>query len=83
MAIKIKNIDYLGINIPEVYAKVEDISLNKNTISFSLAQYAEGSASSFSKISYVCDYKINGENPFKQAYEYLKTLPEYVDAEDV
>ncbi len=36
----------------------------------------------FDKIVYVTSYNIDGENPFKQAYEYIKTLPEYADAID-
>jgi hypothetical protein len=34
------------------------------------------------ELSYQFAYDINGENPIKQAYEYLKTLPEFANATD-
>lgn len=37
---------------------------------------------SFYKNEFAFSYDINGENPIKQAYEYLKTLPEFSDATD-
>ena len=37
---------------------------------------------SFDEKTFYCEYGINGENPIKQAYLHLKTLPEFADTVD-
>jgi hypothetical protein len=74
------------------YCRIESLSMfNKNMISFQLVCYANnnkvGSSNemecvSFEQKQYSCVYNITGENPIKQAYEYLKTLPEFANATD-
>jgi hypothetical protein len=32
--------------------------------------------------TYVCDLNIDGDNPIRQAYLHLKTLPEFANAVD-
>ena len=68
------------ITLSDVYIKVETIQGDKNNILFNT--------------SYICDKGVyhkqfsfspdmDNENYHKQAYEYLKTLDEFKDAEDV
>lgn len=71
-----------GIKVEGAYLRVENISITKEDISFSLCKYVKNNTQYFDKAVYVSLYDINGENPFKQAYLYLKTLPEYADAID-
>ena len=73
-----------GFEATGAYHRVEKITLtSKNSIEFEFRSYknAELNAAFTSKV-FFCDYKFNGENPFKQAYLYLKTLSEFADAVD-
>lgn len=80
----IKNIELEnGIKVDGAYLKVEFPSVTKDKVTFNLRKYVEAKKPFFSEEIITCDYSINGENPFKQAYEYLKTLEEFKDAEDV
>jgi hypothetical protein len=36
----------------------------------------------FADLAVGCTYDINGENPIKQAYVYLKTTSEFANAKD-
>jgi hypothetical protein len=83
MALKNKIETAFGVTINDAYCKVDSIQIrNKNNISFNLFSYANISNSPISTKPYTCDYNINGENPIKQAYLHLKTLPEFSDATD-
>jgi hypothetical protein len=80
----IKLTDNFGIEIefPNSYIKVEQIVCTKNnmTIYHNSKKSSEGNTIVSNVIN--CDYDINGENPIKQAYLHLKTLPEFADAVD-
>jgi hypothetical protein len=84
MALKLTKTTPQGFTATDAYHRVEHISLqNKNSIVFSISSYKDKLESVLfnSEIKY-CDYDINGENPIKQAYLHLKTLPEFADAVD-
>lgn len=76
---KLKN----GIMVDSAYARVEYITSNKNTLGMQVRFYTNIDNESFETISYQTDLKIEDSNYFKQAYEYLKTLEDFKDAEDV
>ena len=44
-------------------------------INFRVRISKDGILPHFSDEGFVCDYALDGENPIKQAYQYLKTLP--------
>ena len=71
-----------GIKVEEAYLRVEFPSINKGSMSFNLRKYVAKDLPFFSEDMITCDYDIEGSNPYAQAYEYLKTLDEYIDAED-
>ena len=71
-----------GINVNGAYCRVENITIDKQTISFNLRKYVDVNLPFFNEMYYSTSYDINGENTFVQAYEYLKTLEEFKDAED-
>ena len=73
-----------GFNADNAYHRVENVSLlNKNSLNFTVLSYASASNNvSFQANAYSCSYDLDGENPIKQAYEYLKTLPEFSGATD-
>lgn len=75
-----------GFDVENCYARIEDIRLaSKTEIHFSLIYYKDVSQSvSFRTVDgFMCAYDMNGQNPIKQAYEYLKTLSEFRGAIDV
>lgn len=84
MAIK-TNIDTdTGLSVQNVYCRVEDIQCSsKNSMAFSLKYYVSQEINkAFETTNHGCPYTLEGKNPFAQAYEYLKTLPEFSDAVD-
>lgn len=83
MALTKTTISPEGFEAINAYHRVEGLNLvNKQTISFRVCAYKDLSFKSFNEKGYSCDYNINGENPIKQAYLHLKSLPEFVDAVD-
>lgn len=73
-----------GIEIQTAYSRVESVRLaSKEKLEFSLRSYVRPDLPFFMEAFYACAYDIAGDNPFKQAYEHLKTLPEFADAADV
>jgi hypothetical protein len=81
MALNI-NINYKGIQVNNAYLKVFQIQGDKSRISFGLKYSASSESSAFDSKTFEFDYNIDGENPIKQAYEHLKTLPEFSGATD-
>lgn len=82
----IKLTDNFGIEveIPNAYIRVEytECSKKESRYNLSINKKDENEIRSLSNVYDVFDYDINGENPIKQAYLYLKTLPEFADAVD-
>lgn len=73
-----------GITIPNAYFRVDNVVINNKTnMSFLLKAYADTSSKEVDVQNMVCTYDLNGDNPIKQAYEHLKTLPEFAGAADV
>lgn len=81
MAIKI-NATHKGINVNGAYCKISNVDLTKSVMDFKLEKRATESSEAFSVSEFTCPYDITGENPIKQAYEHLKKLPEFADAQD-
>ena len=91
MALK-KTINYKGVTIENAYHRVWGISIDKELnedgtekkhfIKFGLGFHSSKENEMISSYPYKCDYDIDVENPIKQAYLYLKTLPEFADAVD-
>ena len=88
MALKLSiDTDY-GITLPESYVKIASLNGTKELINFSVSYYKDTEARNNNKnaiksntFSFVPD--LNSEsNIFEQGYEHLKTLPEFIAAED-
>jgi hypothetical protein len=72
-----------GVYIKDAYHRVESVQLiSKAQIKFQIRASVDGVKPHFADSAYDCGYAIDGENPIKQAYEHLKTLPEFADAND-
>jgi hypothetical protein len=74
-----------GITVENAYSRVEKVKLtSKKSIAFELGSYvSQESTSAFNSKGYLAKYDLSGDNPIRQAYLYLKTLPEYENADDV
>lgn len=75
-----------GIEVTNSYQRVEFVTIDKNksSISFRLRVYKDITSNSYlSDAVFNCSYNINESNPIQQAYEHLKTLPQFADAADV
>lgn len=78
-----KTIEYKGVLVQNAYIKVARFSGNKSVLNFAVSVYARKDADDFvAESGYSCDYSLDGDNAIKQAYDYLKTLPEFADAVD-
>ena len=66
----------------DAYLKVTSFSGSKETVSFALSIFKKKDGVLLQKQEYLFAMDLEGSNPIKQAYEYLKTLPEFSDAVD-
>ena len=78
MALSVQ-VNFKGINIPSAYvtATLPSISLDKTHISFGAWYRNSADDEVFNSVTYEAPYDLEGDNPFKQAYEHLKSLPEF------
>lgn len=74
-----------GFTAENAYHRVESVMLQgKSKISFRAVAYKNQGVDAipFQETAHECLYNLNGDNPIKQAYTYLKTLPEFASAVD-
>jgi len=72
-----------GFEVINAYHRVQGLYLVTNqNITFQVCVYKDIKYPPFAENNYSCAYDINGDNPIKQAYEYLKTLPKFANATD-
>ena len=73
-----------GIDLPAAYIRVEGISFtSKTSLTFSVRFYKDKDLPFITEDQFGISYDIDGANPYVQAYEHLKTLPEFAEATDV
>ena len=83
MALKKTVTTQQGFDAVNAYHRVEGVQINKNKIAFQVRSYKDDSGlPNFDNVSFTCNYDLAGENPIKQAYQHLKTLPEFAGATD-
>jgi hypothetical protein len=71
-----------GFTATGAYHRVEGVSVTKTQLAFRVRSYVQADKPAFGDQAYECAYDLTGENPIRQAYLYLKTLPEWADAAD-
>lgn len=73
-----------GVEVQNAYHRVCRVSIpTKTIIEFTLCAYVSSQHEvPFASDFYTCAYDIYGDNPIRQAYLHLKTLPEFVNAVD-
>jgi hypothetical protein len=84
MALQKTVITLHGFVSQDAYHKVDNIKMfNKSSITFDVkVSKSKDEKNYFNLLSFQCAYDLEGVNPLKQAYEYLKTLPEFSGATD-
>jgi hypothetical protein len=73
-----------GLTATDAYHRVEHVVIaSKSQIEFAVMSYAStGNPMAFGAKTMRCGYDMDGANPIRQAYLYLKTLPEFSNAVD-
>lgn len=72
-----------GIKLTNAYCRVDNVVINEKTkMAFLLKTYADKNAKEIHTQTFQCVHSLNGANPIAQAYEHLKTLPEFTGATD-
>ena len=83
MALEKTAISPQGFTAVGVYHRVEGTVVSKDKLAFQVRSYKDNSGfPHFADSSFECAYDIEGDNPIKQAYKHLKTLPEFAGATD-
>lgn len=83
MALAKTSTSSFGFEAVNAYHRVEAVFLeSKNKINFHVRSYKEVGMPFFAEQVLSCAYDITGENPVKQAYVHLKTLPEFAGSVD-
>lgn len=78
-----KNVEFNGIQVQSAYVKVENVTVEKDSMTATVIWRANANSAPLQNKTYGLEYDINGKNPLAQAYEKLKTLPEFDGATDV
>jgi hypothetical protein len=84
MALKLNKTGPQGIAVNDAYVRVQEISfVGKNKIQFRVRSFVSVDAAiPFDDVGESCAVNLDATNPFAQAYDHLKTLPEFADAQD-
>jgi hypothetical protein len=84
MALKKTVITPQGFQATNAYHRVEAIRITgKTAMQFNVYSHIDGqTVPFFAEYLFDCPYDVSGENPLKQAYEYLKTQLEFAGATD-
>jgi len=85
MAIKLNTITKTaqGFEVSDAYCRVVDVKFSKTSAYCILRKYKDDSGVlHFAEDGISYPYALDGGNPIKQAYDYIKTLPEFAGATD-
>ena len=75
---------YKGLDVPHAYINIvlPAISYSRDSFTFHVQLHVSAGGPVLSVEQYVCEYDLDGENPFRQGYAHLKTLAEFAGAID-
>ena len=77
-----KTITFKGVTVGGAYIKIQSFNGNKELLKFDVSTHSQAGEQVLTVSSFEIPYNIEGENPIKQAYAHLKTLPEFAGATD-
>ena len=70
------------IEVPNCYVRVSNVNVSKVEGGARVVFLKTASGGILQEVYYTFSYDLEGPNPIKQAYLYLKILPEFADAVD-
>lgn len=78
------DVTFKGIPVADAYVSLSGLVIDdgKQAQSFTAVYRSARGTEVFQCINYSTPYDLDGLNPYIQAYEYLKTLPEFEGALD-
>ncbi|HHG1479384.1 hypothetical protein ACIU5X_09480 [Klebsiella pneumoniae] len=81
MALKM-TFNFNGVTVVDGVLNVimPSISTDQTTLNFGLAYRASESDPLLNSETYSCPYDVNGEDPFTQAYAFIKSLSKFSEA---
>ena len=83
MALKKTLTTHYGFDVANAYQRVEQVTIvRKDQMSFFVRAYVDPNKPFVVEQVIHAPYDIAGSNPIAQAYEHLKTLPEFAGAVD-
>lgn len=82
MAIQVDVTTPSGIEVKGAYCRVCEVSITKSYVVFTLQQFADAKKAPFAERRMSAAYELNGPNPYVQAYDHIKSMPEFVGAMD-
>lgn len=72
-----------GFIAQDAYISIGHVeSLNKTSMSFTVNYRKEKDAQPFDAKTFSCAFDVEGQNPYAQAYNFMKTLTEFSGAQD-
>lgn len=80
--LKIKTNLGIDVDVPNAYVKIAAVFGNKSEMTAELHICKAQGEEPVQRRTYAYPYQIDGANPIKQGYDFLKTLPEFSDAKD-
>lgn len=83
MAIKKTIILSSGLVANDAYIRVVRVNVTwKNSGNVEMSYHVSADQPPFQTRQFSFQYDLQGDNPWRQAYQYIKTLPEFEGAED-
>lgn len=76
------NSDHIGIPVDNAYVTVVVPSVDKTSMLFGVYFRAKPGADPFKAVTHEAPYDLEGENPYKQAYAFLKGLDGFAGCAD-
>ena len=82
MALK-KSVLFKSINIADAYLRIFQFEGNKDHLHVGLEFCKDSGSERFDSLTIQnIPFDINGKNPIAQAYDYIKSQPEFADSQD-
>lgn len=81
MALK-QHFNFRGINIEDAYFRVASFNGDKAAFGYEVSVHADPVAQPLASLLFHAPFNLDGGNIVQQAYEHLKTLPEFAGAVD-
>ncbi len=80
--LKIKTNIGIDVDVQNAYIKIVSVFGNKSEMTAELHICKAQGEEPLQRKTYAYTYQIDGSNPIKQGYEFLKTLADFSDAKD-